>query len=1282
MKKKTLLVFLLATLSTATVAAVGCDNSHSHSYSPRHDAVSHWEECSCGNRKNIEEHVDVKNNDTQADGKDGKCDVCGLENHTVTFDMGNYADDVEKTVYSGGVPTAPSTENDNAIFKGWYTDKDCTDGNEYDLATPVTGDITVYAKWAEAVLVRFHMNGHGEAIPTVKLEKGGKAVKPVNPEAYGFTFVGWYTDSGCTEGKEFDFAAALDKSVDVYAKWTPLFSYIEIGGTGDATFGDKDVVGYIFKAPANGSGRYSVQLGGGAASQACRFTTTQDEDGVYYGKDETAAVKYFDLDAGEEIVFSITRKGDVANDVAVSVVVQEVTDEDLPAEGWLVGSYEGASCSFNLTDRKNKKLIYKNTEYAFTYVGGTVDTLTFKIPSPLGGGATIDFRAKRIKDESSDYEVLALSQLQGEDWVQIDTLYYTPEQRDVNVEEFAGVYKPKENGAVIGGMNEICIYPSGNGYYYENEKKKTFTLGSDGCNFDNGDSALTIRSNYSIKAVLDKAGEHVVGIKIVNTAGGKGSTNIAFYDRTGDAPDEVPTKLPLADDSEYLGAKLNLRCEYGSQYWGDSSRAITVTDFDKTTNTYTIEANAVTYKLVLTGEGENLSIAVYDNAGTLLDTLVKYFVDYKDLPTDATSETSLNLADFKKGFYHFKATADGWYSFNTSDENIAVYYGLSANYPTMTYYGNLLDFTDGAVSVYLAEGTVVGVQSLYTENAPASVSLTIGTTAAPMGFDESNPLVIDGSGLVSVDSLPYGTTLYVTFNPSEAGDYLINVSRMMYSTVYYTVGYSVNGTNVGFDYETYTWLGGLSADDPDYKISVSDINPITIVVFDRGLSVGEKYDNVTVRVTSDYKTGATEIAAEEFVDGTPAGGMLPKSVTKSSGKYLIKDTSGSDLVLTSSSAFTAKLNGVDIDVAESGGVYTATVSSGRNLYVEVSDTVTFTLSYAVGSEQAPIGIDFEGLKFTYGVESGETYFVFKEAGTFYATYTSNSGYFALNGNEIFGPFTAEVGDVLIVMQYYQEAAFSVEKSLPAAILGSYQYSGGDTKVTVTATAVTIGEKEYALSAISGDSYTFTAEDSSTVTLSVSGSTLTLDGNTLEVVDTSVFNKDQVGTYKTASGLPITLTLNADGSGTYSILSSKYEIEVTKDGDGFKFTYNDGRNVTFTFNGDGNAVVVDPAMGTNTLVKEAPAESGNVYTGTFETMGGSQAAIELTLNDDLTSGTLVMDDPDDPVSVNITLTGNGDNAYTFADGDAYWTGSFTINGDTVTITVDYTNITELALTKKA
>lgn len=42
-----------------------------------------------------------------------------------------------------------NTEKEGYTFGGFYTDEACTDGNEFDFDTPITEDITIYAKWTK-----------------------------------------------------------------------------------------------------------------------------------------------------------------------------------------------------------------------------------------------------------------------------------------------------------------------------------------------------------------------------------------------------------------------------------------------------------------------------------------------------------------------------------------------------------------------------------------------------------------------------------------------------------------------------------------------------------------------------------------------------------------------------------------------------------------------------------------------------------------------------------------------------------------------------------------------------------------------------------------------------------------------------------------------------------------------------------------------------------------------------------------------------------------------------
>lgn len=76
--------------------------------------------------------------------------------------------------------------------------------------------------------VTFDANGHGTAPSAATVVSGGKVTKPTDPSASGYTFGGWFKETGCTN--EYDFNTAVTSSFTLYAKWTE-----ESGGGGDAT---------------------------------------------------------------------------------------------------------------------------------------------------------------------------------------------------------------------------------------------------------------------------------------------------------------------------------------------------------------------------------------------------------------------------------------------------------------------------------------------------------------------------------------------------------------------------------------------------------------------------------------------------------------------------------------------------------------------------------------------------------------------------------------------------------------------------------------------------------------------------------------------------------------------------------------------------------------------------------------------------------------------------------------------------------------------------------------
>ena len=158
------------------------------------------------------------------------------ETYVIKFDVNGHGldtapGDIKDVAYSSTFKKPADPTETGYTFIGWYTDKDCTDGNKFDFDAPVTSDtyeITLYAKWEiNKYTVTFDFNTGKTSTPkTEEVEYGTPVSKPTEPTNTGYTFGGWYTDKACTDGEEFTFDAdgksttSITDNIILYAKWT------------------------------------------------------------------------------------------------------------------------------------------------------------------------------------------------------------------------------------------------------------------------------------------------------------------------------------------------------------------------------------------------------------------------------------------------------------------------------------------------------------------------------------------------------------------------------------------------------------------------------------------------------------------------------------------------------------------------------------------------------------------------------------------------------------------------------------------------------------------------------------------------------------------------------------------------------------------------------------------------------------------------------------------------------------------------------------------------------
>lgn len=144
--------------------------------------------------------------------------------------------DFKEVSYGSKIETAPIATRDgytSSEVTWWYYNE----SHVYtqfifgtsETATPVTGDMLLYAKWGniKTYTINFVLDEEHTVSPQT-VDFGGRVVRPADPTKIGYTFDGWYLTDSCT-GDKFDFATVINDtymqskdSLTLYAKFNPI----------------------------------------------------------------------------------------------------------------------------------------------------------------------------------------------------------------------------------------------------------------------------------------------------------------------------------------------------------------------------------------------------------------------------------------------------------------------------------------------------------------------------------------------------------------------------------------------------------------------------------------------------------------------------------------------------------------------------------------------------------------------------------------------------------------------------------------------------------------------------------------------------------------------------------------------------------------------------------------------------------------------------------------------------------------------------------------------------
>ena len=138
--------------------------------------------------------------------------------YIVDFDSNGGSYVASEEVLEGDAVDRPKNPTKECYdFGGWYTDQALT--KRYSFSTPVTSDMTLYAKWIdngtckEKYIVDFDSNG-GSSVRSQSVLEGARATEPNDPTRSGYRFLGWYLD-----GSKFSFNTRIYEDITLVAKW-------------------------------------------------------------------------------------------------------------------------------------------------------------------------------------------------------------------------------------------------------------------------------------------------------------------------------------------------------------------------------------------------------------------------------------------------------------------------------------------------------------------------------------------------------------------------------------------------------------------------------------------------------------------------------------------------------------------------------------------------------------------------------------------------------------------------------------------------------------------------------------------------------------------------------------------------------------------------------------------------------------------------------------------------------------------------------------------------------
>ena len=166
-----------------------------------------------------------------------------INQYTLSFDAKGGSEVADITADYGAEYDLPKNPTKTGYtFAGWFDNEACT-GTAVELPdTMPAEDVTYYAGWTvNKYTISFNGNGGTVALDATTADYGSSIDEPAtDPTRTGYTFTGWYTDSGCTNAVSWPVTMPVNGAT-YYAGWEANTYKVTLDADGGVLPGDSEV---------------------------------------------------------------------------------------------------------------------------------------------------------------------------------------------------------------------------------------------------------------------------------------------------------------------------------------------------------------------------------------------------------------------------------------------------------------------------------------------------------------------------------------------------------------------------------------------------------------------------------------------------------------------------------------------------------------------------------------------------------------------------------------------------------------------------------------------------------------------------------------------------------------------------------------------------------------------------------------------------------------------------------------------------------------------------------